>query len=106
MAIAQRVWAFIYENEVKNTIICDTYPMANMLAKNTISNDAFAVEITHIPTSVGHKYEDGNFKDLNGNVIAPLPNTEQEVNILKSQNNELNQALTELSMLLGGLSNV
>lgn len=100
MAIAQRVWAFIAENEVKNTIVCDTYPMADMLAKTALGGEAFAVEITQIPTGIGHSYVDGVFKDLNGNVITPLPTTEQEVVTLRTENETLNQALTESSMLL------
>lgn len=100
MAIAQKVFAFINENEVKNTIVCDNYPLADMLAKTALGNDAFAVEITQIPTSIGHKYEDGFFKDLNGNVIDPLPTAEQEVVTLRTENETLNQALTESTMLI------
>lgn len=100
MAIAQRVWAFVHKNEVKNTVVCDTYPMADMLAKTALGNEAFAVEITQIPTSIGHSYIDGVFKDLNGNIIAPLPTTEQEVATLRTENETLNQALTESTMLI------
>lgn len=100
MAIAQRVWAFINENEVKNIIVCDTYPVADNMAKISLGDDAFAVEITQIPTSIGHKYENGIFKDLEGNTITHLPTTEQEVVTLRTENETLNQALTESTMLI------
>lgn len=100
MAIAQRVWAFILDNEVKNVVVSETYQTADSLAKNIYGIDSFAVEITYIPTSIGHKYENGIFKDLGGNVIEPLPTTEQEVVTLKTENETLNQALTESSMLI------
>lgn len=97
MAIAQRVWAFVHQNEVKNTIVCDTYPVADMLAKTALGNEAFAIEITQIPTSIGHQYENGVFKDLNGNTINPLPTAEQEVVSLRAENKLLQSALTEMT---------
>lgn len=108
MAIAQRVWAFIHENEVKNTIVCDTYPMADMLAKTALGNEAFAVEVTQIPTAIGHSYVDGVFKDLNGDAIDPLPTTEQEVAILKAEKedviNQLQATQDALdALIMGGL---
>lgn len=125
--IAHNIFAIIKDNEVHNTIICEHYHTADGIAKSIYSPTAFAVDITQIPVSIGYNYIDGLFQDLEGNVINPLPTTEDEVILLKSQNNELNQALTEttlllttqeeiakqqseaiteLSMLLGGVSNV
>lgn len=108
MAIAQRVWAFISGNEVKNTIVCDTYPMADMLAKTALGNESFAVEITQIPTGIGHSYIDGIFKDLDGNVIDPLPTAEQEVVALRAENESLKKAQSEqdaiiMELMLGGV---
>lgn len=100
MMLAHKIFALISEQEVKNTIICDQYHVADGLAKNIYNNEAFAVEITQIPTAIGHSYIDGLFRDLDGNVVVALPTTEDEVIILKSQNNELNQALTETTLLL------
>lgn len=100
MAIAQRVWAFIADSKVKNTIVCDNYPMADMLAKTTLGNEAFAVEITQIPTCIGHSYIDGIFKDLNGDVIDPLPTTEQEVVALRAENEALRQSQSEQDTII------
>lgn len=91
--IAQRVWALISENTVQNTIVCETYPAADELAKLTLGTDAFAVEITQIPTGMGDSHENGVFKDKQGNVINPLPTSEQEVVALKAKNTALETEL-------------
>lgn len=93
MAIAQKVFAFINENEVKNTIVCDNYPLADMLSKVAFGDGAFAIEITQIPTTIGHSYVNGVFKDLNENIIEPLPTAEQEVATLKAENENLKNQL-------------
>lgn len=108
MAIAQRVWAFVHENTVKNVIVCDTYQVADSLAKNTVDNTAFAVEITQIPVGIGHSYVDGVFKDLSGSVIDPLPTAEQEVVILKAENEDLKSQLATTqeaidTLIMGGI---
>lgn len=84
--IAQRIWALIAENMVQNTIVCETYPAADQLAKLTLGSAAFAVEITQIPTGIGDSYENGVFKDKRGNEINPLPTAEEEVLMLKAKN--------------------
>lgn len=105
--IAQRIWAFIKDNEVKNTIICENYPLADQLAKNTLGADAFAVEITQIPAGIGDSYVNGVFKDDEGEEIEPLPTQEEEVTALRSdnmkfktQNESLEQSIAELTMAL------
>lgn len=125
--LAHKIFALVDNSKIINTIICDHYHVADGLAKNVIGINAFAVEVTQIPVAIGHTYINGVFKDLEDNIIVALPTTEDEVIILKSQNKELNQALTEttlllavqeevakqqtetiteLSILLGGVSNV
>jgi hypothetical protein len=91
--IAQRIWALIAENKVQNMIVCETYPAADMLAKSTLGTDAFAVEITQIPTGIGDSHENGVFKDKQGNVINSLPTAEQEVVMLKAKNTTLETEL-------------
>lgn len=108
MAIAQRVWAFIYRSEVKNVIVCDTYPVADMLAKTALGDEAFAIEVTQIPTGIGHSFIDGMFKDLNGNVVDPLPTAEQEVVTLKAENEDLKLQLVTTqeaidTLIMGGI---
>ncbi|MGX9134053.1 hypothetical protein ACWV26_06685 [Rummeliibacillus sp. JY-2-4R] len=108
MAIAQRVWALISDNTVQNIIVSDTYPMADMLAKNTLGEEAFAVEITQIPTGIGHTYDNGVFIDKLGNVIDPLPTSEEEVITLKAENEDLKTQLATTqeaidALIMGGI---
>lgn len=96
--LAHTIFALIEDNKVQNTIICDYYHTADALAKNILGPEAFAVEITQIPTAIGHSYENGIFKDLDGNIVTPLPTSEQEVENLKVENNTLQSAVTELTV--------
>ena len=101
--IAQRIWALISENTVQNTIVCKTYPAADELAKLTLGIDAFAVEITQIPTSIGHSYENGIFTDGQGNEINPLPTAEEEVISLKAKNSALETDLLNNQLAMAEL---
>lgn len=91
--IAQRIWALIAESIVQNTIVCETYPAADELAKLTLGTNAFAVEITQIPTGIGDSHENGIFKDKQGNVINLLPTAEEEVVVIKAKNTALETEL-------------
>ena len=106
MAVTHRIWALISEEIVQNIIVCDTYPMADMLAKQTIGVEAFAIEITQIPTAIGHSYLDGVFKDKQGNVIEHLPSLDETLIKLEEQTKKVEvqeQAITELSMFVATL---
>lgn len=105
--VAHKIFALISEQEVKNTIICDQYHVADGLAKNIYNNEAFAVEITQIPTAIGHSYIDGLFRDLDGNVVNPLPTAEQKILSLKAENEALKASQLEqdtliMELILGG----
>jgi hypothetical protein len=54
-------FALIYENEIKNRFECDNYELANVLAKASFGNEAFAVDTTRYATNIGDKYENGVF---------------------------------------------
>lgn len=104
--LAHTIFALIQDKEVKNTIICEHYHIADGLAKSTLRHDAFAVEITQIPTAIGHTYENGVFKDTEGNIIEPLPTTQQEVQMLRNENEalqdlQLSQDELVMSLILG-----
>lgn len=107
--IAQRIWALIDKDEVKNIIVCDDYPTADMLAKDEYGSNSFAVEVTQIPTGIGHTYEEGVFKNIEGEEIEPLPTQEEEVKMLQRENSLLKErassteeALVQL-MMEGGM---
>ena len=54
-------YALIYENEVKNVFLCENYELANVLAKASFGNDAFAIESTRYIIQMGDKYKNGIF---------------------------------------------
>jgi hypothetical protein len=54
-------FALIYENEIKNRFECDNYELANVLAKASFGNEAFAVDTTRYATNIGDRYENGVF---------------------------------------------
>lgn len=106
--LAHKIFALISEQVVKNTIICEQYHVADGLAKNIYSNEAFAVEVSQIPVAIGFTYVDGVFKDSNGMVINALPTSLERLNEIQSENEALkaSQASQDeliMSLMLGGV---
>lgn len=87
--IAHRIYAFIKDGEVENTIICEDYRLAKKLAKDILGDDVFAVEITQIPTSIGDTFIDGIFYNKEGDVIEPLATAEQLLSSICEDNKNL-----------------
>ncbi|GLB26639.1 hypothetical protein LXJ15735_28800 [Lacrimispora xylanolytica] len=54
-------FALIYKNEVKNICICENYELANVLARASHGDSAFAEDTTNYATAIGDKYENGIF---------------------------------------------
>lgn len=104
--IVHEVFAQVFEGEVKNIMICDNYPMANYLTKCVYGQDAYAVDCLQYPCNIGDKYHDGLFwrvDEMTGEetVIKYVPTQEQQIEILRAENNELTIALADL---IGGAS--
>lgn len=104
---AHKIFALIFENIVKNTIICENYHIADSLAKTIIDADAFAVDITMIPVSIGDSHVDNVFKDSNGMVINALPTSLERINEIHSENEALKASQESqdeliMSLMLGG----
>lgn len=82
-------FALIYENEVKNVFICENYELANVLARASYGDEAFAVEATRYATTMGDKYENGifynKFEDGTLKEAPYIPSPEEEVRVLKSK---------------------
>lgn len=105
--IVHRVWALVSEELVKNTIVCDSYPVADNLAKMAFGDEAMAVEITQIRTQIGHKYVDGLFLDEDNEIIPVTPTVDQEIQRLLLENNsfkdsQLEQDTLIMELILGG----
>ncbi len=98
MAQAQLVYAHIHEETVKNTIVCDNYEEANKLARMIYDDTAIAVEINQWLVSIGSKYMDGMFYNVNeetGEISAAeyIPTQEQQVAVLEAYVSEIKEEL-------------
>ncbi|WP_313579577.1 hypothetical protein [Lacrimispora sp.] len=96
--VVHQVFAQIFEEEIKNIIVCDNYEMANRLARAVYGVEAFAVDCSQYPCGVGDKYRDGIYYHVNNDeseiVINYVPTAEQQVPVLNAQ-------VSYLSMMSG-----
>lgn len=96
--IVHQIYAEIFENEVKNIIVCDNYETANWLAKASYGEDAFAVDCLQYPCSIGDKYSNENFSKVSEDgaeiAIVQVSTTEDDVK-------ELTAKIEYLSMMSG-----
>lgn len=110
------VYAIIQNSEVQNVIVGEYYD-CNQIAINNYGKDAFAVEVTQIPTQIGDKYENGEFSRYNPDsksyeLITRIPTNDEEIAKLKTENEELQTAhqdnevaiATVFEMIIGGNS--
>lgn len=92
-------FALIYENEVKNIFDCDSYELANQLARASYGNKAFAVETTRYASRIGDKYENGIFYHTleNGSLEEAMyiPTEKDNIEVLQSKIIESQLILTE-----------
>ncbi|WP_313069725.1 hypothetical protein [Lacrimispora sp.] len=54
-------YALVHDGFVKNKFECENYELANVLARASFGDEAFAVETTRYATIIGDKYENGVF---------------------------------------------
>jgi len=102
--LVHQIFARIFEGEIKNIVIGENYPMEDHLTKMIYGDDAFAVDITQYPVGIGYKYHDGFFWKIEENtseevMVDPYPTQEQEIELLKAENEEL---IIVLADLIGG----
>lgn len=62
----EKYYAFILNEEVKNTVVADNYEIANQIAKATYGNEAFAVDMTYYVVWIGCKYINNTFYEPDG----------------------------------------
>lgn len=55
------IYALIYQDEVKNRFECENYELANVLARASYGDSAFAVDTTRYATGIGDKYKNETF---------------------------------------------
>lgn len=90
-----RNFAYIFQNKIIN-ITCYLYTDSNESSNHakqymfdtglceSIDNDAFAVEVTYYPVSIGDSYIDGIFYRDN-EIIYPVPTEEERLFYIESQ---------------------
>lgn len=98
--IIHQTFAFILDSEVKQIICCETYGIADQLAKNMLGNKAYAVDVTQYRVTSGYKYIDGVFYDFNNNKVIRENTAEEDVKIAKTRCNELEEELNNQSDVL------
>lgn len=83
------IYAIIYNNEVKNRILCEDYTLANTLARASFGNEAFAVDTTKYATAIGDIYESGNFYHASDvgtkEEVEYIPSEQENITLLKSK---------------------
>nr|DAJ09692.1 MAG TPA: hypothetical protein [Caudoviricetes sp.] len=86
--VIHQVFAQIFEEEIKNIIVCDNYEMANWLSRTAYGDTAFSVDCLQYPCQAGDRYRDGVFYKVGEKgvetVINPVISTEQEMESLKA----------------------
>ena len=95
--VAHMVFALIHEGIVKNTVVGEYYD-CDQVAKATYGDNAFAVEITQIPTQIGDTYNGTFHREVNGETIEirPVPTEAAQIATLTESLNNIELALVEL----------
>lgn len=101
MAGRNSAWALIKDGIVMNTIDCkDGYYMANILARSSFGDEAYAIDINQYMCGMNDLYKNGTFYYINeetGEEIAypRLPTDQEEISLFNSLLTESQLALTE-----------
>lgn len=100
--LIHQVYAQIFEEKIKNIVVCDNYEMANYLARATYGDTAFAVDCSQYPCQINDRYINQTFYQSDGTtMITCMPTQEQQIQILETENTDLQLALVELYEELG-----
>lgn len=111
--IVHQVYAQIFEEEVKNIIVCDNYELANYIARATYGDTAFAVDCLQYLCGIGDSYRNGKFYRVNKEgvetKILPFPTQEQQVHNLEVDNKASQRQIEDLTCMMsdviGGVYN-
>lgn len=92
-------YALIYQNEVKNRFECENYELANILARASFGDKAFAVDASQYNSHIGDKYENGRFYQIleDGSLkeIEYIPSEKDNIAELQSKQIKSQICLTE-----------
>lgn len=98
--VVHQIYAHVFEDVVQNIIVCDSYEMANYLARCTYGETAFAVDCLQYPCQIGDKYKDRTFYHVDletgkETAVAYVPTQEQQVAALNAALTDSQLELTE-----------
>lgn len=107
--LAWSAYAFIVNGTVDNVGVFkpDEYDRANYIAHASYGEFAMAVDVTHIPVSIGDIYEDGVFyriveteEGTKRIEVEPYPTEANRISVLENMNAELTNNLTSVELAL------
>lgn len=103
--IVHQLFAQIFENEVKNIIVCDNYELANWLSRATYGDSAYAVDCLQYPCAPGDRYHDRTFYRINRDTgeefkLEYIPTQEQQIQQLNREKEEL---MIVMADMIGGV---
>jgi hypothetical protein len=101
--IAHEIFAIISEGIVKNISVSYSYDDADRVAKCVYGDDAYAIDCTYCDCQEGDTYADGTFYGPDGTARTWLPNTEQRLEMLQAENQELKEVNDELTIAVADL---
>ena len=94
-----QIFSLIKDNIVRNIIVCDNYEVASQIARTQYGDDAFAVDTTQYPLSIGCKYIDGIFLEEDSKTIIERSLTaNEEAAIAKAKAEELEGQVAALNI--------
>lgn len=97
-------YALINKDEVVNIMVVENYTEANRLATALYGSDGIAVDVTQYHVKAGDKYREGMFysvgEDGSETLVNPIPTVDQEVQLLREENDMLLENTVEMDCRL------
>lgn len=93
--IYHQIFAKIKDNIVKELMMCNSYEMANIVARKTYGKDALAVEVTFWECQIGDTYRNNKFYSPEGKERQYWGNEIENIEKLKSENEHLKKQTSE-----------
>lgn len=93
--LAHYTYAAISNGVVQNVMVCSDLALANQIVMATYGAEAFAIEVSYVPCTIGDKYADGNFYHEE-TLVEAVPNEKEEIATLKSMNQSITLVLADL----------
>ncbi|WMJ90615.1 hypothetical protein [Anaerocolumna sp. MB42-C2] len=91
-----QIFSLINEETIQNIIVCDNYETANQIARVQYGDDAYAVDTTQYPLSIGCKHINNIFYEEDGKTeVCKILTADEEANLAKLKTEELEKKMAE-----------